>query len=84
MYDKLHWLGHDSFRIDGDVVIYIDPWKVADDAPAADLILITHEHHDHFSKEDIQKIRRRDTEIVGPQKSCLIRDTEVCIFRLFN
>lgn len=64
MYEKLHWLGHDSFRIDGDVVIYIDPWKVAPDSPPADLILITHEHHDHFSKEDIARIRRRHTQII--------------------
>ena len=66
MYDKLHWLGHDSFRIDSAAVIYIDPWKLAKDSPAADLILITHEHHDHFSKEDIEKIRRRTTQIIAP------------------
>lgn len=65
MYDKLHWLGHDSFRIDAAMTIYIDPWKLAKDSPAADLILITHEHHDHFSKEDIEKIRRRDTQVVA-------------------
>ena len=65
MYDKLHWLGHDSFRIDSDTIIYIDPWKLAKDSPPADLILITHEHHDHFSKEDIEKIRRRDTRIIA-------------------
>ncbi|MCB0201488.1 MAG: MBL fold metallo-hydrolase [Anaerolineae bacterium] len=64
MYDKLHWLGHDSFRIDADVTIYIDPWKLAKDSPPADLILITHEHHDHFSKEDIEQIRRRDTQVI--------------------
>lgn len=64
MYDRLHWLGHDSFRIDAEMTIYIDPWKLAKDSPPADLILITHEHHDHFSKEDIEKIRRRDTQVV--------------------
>ncbi len=26
---NIHWLGHDSFRIDGDgVVVYIDPYRL--------------------------------------------------------
>lgn len=65
MVDKLHWLGHDSFRIDGEMTIYIDPWRLAKDSPPADLILITHEHHDHFSREDVDKIRRRSTQVIA-------------------
>ncbi len=62
----IHWLGHDSFRIDGDnAVIYIDPYKIAD-GPKADLVLITHDHSDHASPEDVAKIRRSDTVIVAP------------------
>lgn len=64
MIEQLHWLGHDSFRIDGDVTVYIDPWKLAAGSPPADLILITHEHYDHFSKDDIDQIRTPDTDIV--------------------
>ena len=60
----IHWLGHDSFRIDGEgIVIYIDPYKI-DGGPKADLILITHDHKDHASVEDVAKIRRDDTLIV--------------------
>ena len=66
MIDNIHWLGHDSFRIDGDVTIYIDPWKLAADSPPADLILITHNHSDHFSPDDIALIQRNDTEFVAP------------------
>lgn len=64
MIENIHWLGHDSFRLDGELTVYIDPWKLGPNNPPADLILITHEHSDHFSKEDIAKVRKDDTEIV--------------------
>jgi L-ascorbate metabolism protein UlaG (beta-lactamase superfamily) len=66
MIDNIHWLGHDSFRIDGDVTIYIDPWKLTAGCPPADLILITHNHSDHFSPDDIAQIRVGGTELVAP------------------
>jgi L-ascorbate metabolism protein UlaG (beta-lactamase superfamily) len=63
---NIHWLGHDSFRIDGeDRVIYIDPYKIAGGAKA-DIILITHDHSDHASPEDVAKILKNDTMIVAP------------------
>ena len=65
MIDNIHWLGHDSFRIDGDVTIYIDPWKLVAGNPPADLILVTHEHSDHFSPDDIDLIRTPQTELVA-------------------
>ncbi len=67
MVANIFWLGHDSFRLMGEKVIYIDPWKIAADAPKADVILISHEHHDHFSREDIAKISKVGTVVVAPQ-----------------
>ncbi len=65
--DNIHWLGHDSFRIeDQGKQIYIDPWKLSPKAVAADYILVTHSHYDHFSKDDINKIKTEHTKIVGP------------------
>jgi len=62
------WLGHDSFRIAAPgVVIYVDPWKLQK-ADGADLILITHEHHDHFSPADVEKLRKPDTTILTIQQ----------------
>jgi L-ascorbate metabolism protein UlaG (beta-lactamase superfamily) len=64
MISNIHWLGHDSFRIQGDgLVIYIDPWRLGD-GPQADLILITHDHGDHCSPADVAKIQQEDTVIV--------------------
>lgn len=67
MQPTIEWLGHDSFRLgDGSKVVYIDPWKLKGDRPKADLILITHDHFDHFSKEDIEQLSKPDTVVVAP------------------
>ncbi|MCP4118335.1 MAG: MBL fold metallo-hydrolase [Desulfobacteraceae bacterium] len=64
----IHWLGHDGIRIDAGITIYIDPFKIQP-GPPADLILITHEHFDHCSPEDIAKILKDDTVIVTEKES---------------
>jgi L-ascorbate metabolism protein UlaG (beta-lactamase superfamily) len=60
---KIHWLGHDGFRIDSDKVIYFDPYQIKSSVPA-DIIFISHEHFDHCSEDDIKKIQQKDTVIV--------------------
>jgi L-ascorbate metabolism protein UlaG (beta-lactamase superfamily) len=66
MIENIHWLGHDTFRLDGSTTVYVDPWKLGADAAAADVILITHEHGDHFAAEDIAKIAGPLTLTIGP------------------
>ena len=53
---RLHWLGHASFRLDGPPTIYFDPRGLGNDAPPADIILISHGHDDHFSPSDLKAI----------------------------
>lgn len=67
--ENINWLGHASFQIKGSKVIYIDPWKLKTDT-AADIILLTHQHYDHCSAQDISKVQRDNTIIVAPQ-DCL-------------
>ena len=66
MLENIHWLGHDSFRLDGTVTVYIDPWKLPAGRPAAGLILVTHDHFDHLSLPDIAALAGPDTVVVGP------------------
>jgi L-ascorbate metabolism protein UlaG (beta-lactamase superfamily) len=66
MVDHVAWLGHDSFRLTGSKTVYIDPWKIAAGAPPADLILVTHEHFDHFDKGDVERLWQAATVLVGP------------------
>jgi L-ascorbate metabolism protein UlaG (beta-lactamase superfamily) len=63
---NIHWLGHDTFRIMADgKVIYTEPFKIKK-KDKADIILITHEHYDHCSPEDVEKLQGPDTVIVAP------------------
>lgn len=66
---RLSWLGHDCFLYDGDPVIYFDPYELRKDKPKADIILVTHEHFDHCSPEDVRKIQKSDTVIVTDSTS---------------
>jgi len=64
MIENIHWLGHDTFRIENDKTIYIDPIKLKGRLPRADLILITHDHFDHLSPKDVAKVAKEGTVIV--------------------
>lgn len=64
--ERLRWLGHASFLVEGDPVIYIDPWETPPGLPAADLILVTHSHYDHLSVPDIERLAKPSTTVVGP------------------
>ena len=66
--EKIHWLGHDGFRIDSEKTIYFDPYQI-ESGPRADLIFISHDHFDHCSPEDVAKIQGPETTIVTEKDS---------------
>jgi L-ascorbate metabolism protein UlaG (beta-lactamase superfamily) len=65
LLQNLHWLGHDSFRLDGPPVIYFDPWKLAPGSPIADLVLVSHDHYDHLSVDDVKSISGPKTVVIA-------------------
>ena len=48
--------------------IYIDPFRMKEQRHDADYILITHDHYDHFSPEDIEKVSKPDSILIVPEK----------------
>ena len=68
MLDNIEVLYHSSIRINKEKTIYIDPFKIKKNYNDADLIFITHDHYDHYSKEDIEKVKNQNTIIIIPEK----------------
>jgi L-ascorbate metabolism protein UlaG (beta-lactamase superfamily) len=67
LLDSVEWLGHSGFRIRaGGANVYIDPYRVPDGLPPADLILVTHAHYDHFSPRDVERLSDERTWLVAP------------------
>lgn len=63
------WFGHDAICIKGSRTVFFDPYELSGSAPKADVILISHEHFDHCSPQDVEKIRKPDTVIVTDRTS---------------
>ena len=67
MLESFTWYQQSGFRWKGDrLVVYIDPWNLQGELPPADLVLITLAHGDHYSKDDVAKIRAGKTVFVAP------------------
>ena len=69
MLSGVEVLCHSSIRIDRHVVMYFDPYKINGDRHDADIIFCTHTHYDHFSEEDILKVKKDNTIFVGTEDS---------------
>ena len=67
MLKNIEVLYHSSIRINKGKVIYFDPFKIDKNYNDADIIFITHDHYDHYSETDIDKVIKDDTILVVPK-----------------
>lgn len=70
MLKDIEVLCHNSIKINKEKIIYIDPFKIQKEYKDADIIMITHAHYDHFSEENINKVKKENTKI------CITKDLE--------
>lgn len=67
MLEKIQVLCHSSIRFDKEKIIYFDPFKIEKNYNDANYIFITHDHYDHYSEEDIDKVIKEDTILIAPE-----------------
>lgn len=68
MIENIKRLGHGGIQIAGPQMIFIDPWRAPKTSFLGDLILITHDHYDHFSPADIEQLTGPATRIIGNER----------------
>ena len=68
MLENIEVLYHSSIRINKEKIIYIDPFKINKNYNDADIVFITHDHYDHYSEEDIDKVINENTTIIIPDE----------------
>lgn len=64
MIEKIKLISQSAIRIDNGYIIYFDPYEIDNNYNDADYVFITHSHYDHFSKNDILKVKKDSTKII--------------------
>lgn len=75
---KIDLLCHSSIKISGNKIIYIDPYNIKEKTNDADYIFCTHSHYDHFSTEDIKKVKKEGTKIL------IVKDAKEEVLKLVS
>ena len=69
MTEKIEVFTQNSIRIGAGIGnVYIDPFQMKVEPKDADYILITHDHYDHFSPDDIRKVAGNRCTLIVPEK----------------
>ncbi len=64
---KIQLINHACLKVESSgKIIYFDPYKIPKDEEKADVIVISHDHHDHFDKKSVKNIIKNNTQIYCP------------------
>ncbi len=66
MFDEVKVLAHSSIKINGEKVLYFDPYTFRDESNDSVVIFVTYSHYDHYSPVDIRMVAKADTLIILP------------------
>jgi len=67
---QIRWHGHDTFTLThNNLTVCFDPYQL-NKKISADIILVSHNHFDHLSNDDLKKVANDNTVIVAA-KECL-------------
>ncbi|MBI2670567.1 MBL fold metallo-hydrolase [Candidatus Woesearchaeota archaeon] len=66
-------INHDAFKIKGNKTVYIDPFKIQA-FDKADFVLISHNHYDHLSIDDIKKVIAKNTILIASPNCEKLKD----------
>jgi L-ascorbate metabolism protein UlaG (beta-lactamase superfamily) len=61
---RITWLGHDGFKLEADTVVYVDPFRLDRERAPGGVVCVSHEHFDHLSADDLQRVVTGQTTIV--------------------
>lgn len=81
MIDSILWHGHATFSINKSPSIMIDPWSVPVSEAKPDIILVSHEHYDHCSPADVNKLRHPNTIVIASKGAAQLLDGDVQVLR---
>lgn len=94
MADKIRWLGHAAFEITTSrgARILIDPWLTgnpscpvkAADVAGADLILITHDHHDHYGSDLPVLVKANSILVAQPEVAARAKKDGIAAKNIIN
>ena len=68
MAAEIEHIGHASFRLSAEgKVVYVDPYEIEGAPHDATAVLCTHDHHDHCSPDDVEKVAGEACVILAPE-----------------